>query len=278
MQIPQTLIGTAMGTVIFPTLAALSELDDRQGKRDAMSGALRFILIASIPSAVGLIFVGRPLVGLLERGAFDASASALVYSTLQFFALGIVVHSALEVVARSFYADKDTLTPLWAALGGAAINLVGSFVLSDFQAAERSSFYNLVATQFSFLSMQPVTGHVGGLALANSLGTAFEVGLLLLILRRRWQGINEDALTQTTLKTLAASLAMIPAILVVDLLWSSLGLSERGLIFDVLQVAFEALAGVIVFFVVATLLRMNELRTLLNMVLRRVPPQETVPA
>lgn len=278
MQIPQTLIGTAMGTVIFPTLAALSELDDRQGKRDAMSGALRFILIASIPSAVGLIFVGRPLVGLLERGAFDASASALVYSTLQFFALGIVVHSALEVVARSFYADKDTLTPLWAALGGAAINLVGSFVLSDFQAAERSSFYNLVATQFSFLSMQPVAGHVGGLALANSLGTAFEVGLLLLILRRRWQGINEDALTQTTLKTLAASLAMIPAILVVDLLWSSLGLSERGLIFDVLQVAFEALAGVIVFFVVATLLRMNELRTLLNMVLRRVPPQETVPA
>lgn len=278
MQIPQTLIGTAMGTVIFPTLAALSELDDRQGKRDAMSGALRFILIASIPSAVGLIFVGRPLVGLLERGAFDASASALVYSTLQFFALGIVVHSALEVVARSFYADKDTLTPLWAALGGAAINLVGSFVLSDFQAAERSSFYNLVATQFSFLSLQPVTGHVGGLALANSLGTAFEVGLLLLILRRRWQGINEDALTQTTLKTLAASLAMIPAILVVDLLWSSLGLSERGLIFDVLQVAFEALAGVIVFFVVATLLRMNELRTLLNMVLRRVPPQETVPA
>ena len=39
MQIPQTLIGTAMGIVIFPTLAALSELDDLSGKRDAMSGA-----------------------------------------------------------------------------------------------------------------------------------------------------------------------------------------------------------------------------------------------
>ena len=278
MQIPQTLIGTAMGTVIFPTLAALSELDDKQGKRDAMSGALRFILIASIPSAVGLIFVGRPLVGLLERGAFDASASALVYSTLQFFALGIVVHSALEVVARSFYADKDTLTPLWAALGGAAINLVGSFVFSDFQAAERSSFYNLVAAQFPFLNLQPVTGHVGGLALANSLGTAFEVGVLLLILRRRWQGINEDALTQTTLKTLAASLAMIPAILVVDLLWSALGLSERGLIFSVLQVVLETIAGVIAFIVVALTLRMNELRSLLNMLLRRAPKPEATPA
>ena len=66
---------TAMGTVIFPTLAALSELDDRQGKRDAMSGALRFIMIASIPSAVGLIFVGGPLVRLLERGALTVGIS-----------------------------------------------------------------------------------------------------------------------------------------------------------------------------------------------------------
>ncbi len=71
-----------------------------------------------------MILIGRPLISLLEGGAFDASAAALVYSTLQFFTLGLVVHSLLEVIARSFYADKDTITPFWAALGGAAINLV----------------------------------------------------------------------------------------------------------------------------------------------------------
>lgn len=269
MQIPQTLIGTAMGTVIFPTLAALSELDDREGKRDAMSGALRFIMIASIPSAIGLIFVGQPLIKLLERGAFDASASALVYSTLQFFALGLVVHSALEVVARSFYADKDTLTPLWAALGGATINLIGSFVLSDFQAAESAGFYNLVAAQYPFLSLQPVTGNVGGLALANSLGVAFEVTSLLWILRRRWQGINEDMLTRTTLKTLAASLAMIPAFLILNMAWDRLGLADRGIVFDVALVALEAAAGLAVFLIVAILLKMHELRTMVDLILRR---------
>ncbi|MAS34449.1 MAG: murein biosynthesis integral membrane protein MurJ [Anaerolineaceae bacterium] len=269
MQIPQTLIGTAMGTVIFPTLAALSELDDRDGKRDAMSGALRFIMIASIPSAIGLIFVGQPLIKLLERGAFDASASALVYSTLQFFALGLVVHSALEVVARSFYADKDTLTPLWAALGGATINLIGSFVLSDFQAAESAGFYNLIAAQYPFLSLQPVTGNVGGLALANSLGVAFEVTSLLWILRRRWQGINEDMLTRTTLKTLAASLAMIPAFLIVNMAWDRLGLANRGIIFDVALVTLEAAAGLAVFLIVAILLKMHELRTMVDLILRR---------
>ena len=97
MQIPETLIGTAMGTVIFPALAALSELNDVEGKRTAMSGALRFILIATIPSAIGLVLIGRPLISLLEGGAFDASASALVYSTLQFFLLGLIVHSMLEI-------------------------------------------------------------------------------------------------------------------------------------------------------------------------------------
>ncbi|MEP6988347.1 MAG: murein biosynthesis integral membrane protein MurJ, partial [Chloroflexota bacterium] len=129
MQIPETLIGTAMGIVIFPTLAQLSEVGDEPGKRDAMSGALRFILIATIPAAVGLILIGQPIISLLEGGAFDASASSLVYSVLRFFALGLVVHSALEVVARSFYADKDTLTPLWAAAGGAIINFVLALVL-----------------------------------------------------------------------------------------------------------------------------------------------------
>ncbi|NOG49310.1 MAG: hypothetical protein HND48_07575 [Chloroflexi bacterium] len=88
MQIPQTLIGTAMGVVVFPTLAAFSELGDVDGKRSAMSGAVRFILIGTIPASVALVVSGQPLISLLERGAFDASASALVYSTLVCFSLG----------------------------------------------------------------------------------------------------------------------------------------------------------------------------------------------
>ena len=50
MNIPETLIGSAMGFVVF-TLAALSELGDLEHKRRAMSGAVRFILIATIPAA-----------------------------------------------------------------------------------------------------------------------------------------------------------------------------------------------------------------------------------
>lgn len=276
MQIPQTLIGTAMGVVIFPTLAALSEKGDEDGKRDAMSGALRFIMIASIPSAVGLIFVGQPLISLLERGAFDASASVLVYSTLRFFSLGLIVHCALEVIARSFYADKDTLTPLWAALGGAIINLVGSYYLSGIGTLEGKEFFNSVAYTFPTLGITPVTGNVSGLALANSLGVAFEVIVLIWVLRRRWHGIHENALAVTTIKTLIASLIMALAIVIVNSIWNSLGLNERGMTYTIIQVALETSIGAIVFGISALLLRIDEIKTIFTLVLRRKPAAEVV--
>ncbi len=258
MQIPQTLIGTAMGIVIFPTLAALSEVDDLAGKRGAMAGALRFILIASIPSAVGLIVLGRPLISLLERGAFDASASALVYSTLTMFTLGLIVHSALEVIARSFYADKDTLTPLFAALGGALINFIGAFALSDVAAVDANVLRNHIAAQWPILGIPREMGQVSGLALANSLGVMFEVLALLLILRRRWRGVQGDALARTLLGTLIASLFMAAALIAVDLAWSALA-PDDSLPLTIARLALSGAVGLAVFMLAALLLRMREL-------------------
>ncbi|MBI1257480.1 MAG: murein biosynthesis integral membrane protein MurJ [Chloroflexi bacterium] len=273
MQIPETLIGTAMGTVIFPTLAALSELNDNDGKRTAMSGALRFILIATIPSAVGLILIGQPLISLLEGGAFDSSASALVYSTLQFFTLGLVVHSLLEIIARSFYADKDTLTPFWAALGGAAINLVLSIVLSGVTTIHTSALPQYTSAHLALSRLYPYfyadQGHVAGLALANSLGVTFEVLTLLFILRWRWNGIGESAIARTLAKTLAASLVMGLALVIINTVWTVTGLAERGKVFTIAQVAVEVGVGGLAFAGTAFALKMDELQTLITTVLRR---------
>ncbi len=268
MQIPQTLIGTAMGIVIFPTLAALSELNDLSGKRDAMSGALRFILICSIPAAIALILLGRPLISLLERGAFDASASALVYSTLSMFTLGLIVHSALEIIARSFYADKDTLTPLFAALGGALINFVLAFALSDVARVDSNTLLNSVARWAPWLQLSRDYGNVSGLALANSLGVMFEVLALLFILRRRWRGLAEDALARTLLKTLIASLVMAAAIVAVDLVWESLALGS-GIYLTIIRLLVGGAIGLAAFLLTALLLKMQELPELLTIIRQR---------
>jgi putative peptidoglycan lipid II flippase len=272
MQIPQTLIGTAMGVVIFPTLAALSELGDLTGKRAAMSGAVRFILVGTIPASVALVVSGRPLISLLERGAFDASASALVYSTLVCFALGLIVHSVLEVVARSFYADKDTLTPFLAAGAGASVNLVLSFVLSGALTLDPSA--SVVASARSSGVMLPDGvvawnyGMVGGLALANSLGVGLEVLLLIGILRRRWHGVEENALVRTISKTTVASLVMALAVLAVDYVWTAV-IGGGGLVQTIALLAAQAGVGLAVFVAAAYVLKLEELQTLLTVILRR---------
>ena len=166
MQLPETVLGTAMGIVVFPTLARIAERNDRAGLRRTFSWALRLILALSVPAAVGLLVLGRPLTALfLQRGAFDAAATERVYWALQFFALGLVTHSALEVVARLFYAQRDMWTPFWAALGGLALNATLGWILL------------------------PQMAH-GSMALANSLGAGLQVAFLLLVAQRRLDGIE----------------------------------------------------------------------------------------
>ena len=240
MQIPQTLLGTALGTVIFPTLAALSETGDEAGKRASFAGSLRMLIVTCIPATAGLLIIGQPLLSLLERGAFDASATQLVYRCLQFFALGLLAHAALEVVARSFYAEQDTLTPLWAALIGAALNLILALWLSG------------------VLMGNPSQEKVGNLALANTLGVVLEVTILLWWLRRRWVQFGQRELWQTTRRATLATLVMSAVLLLSHTFWRAA--IPSSLASNLALVLVQSLLGLTVFAIAGWRLGMQELR------------------
>jgi len=193
---------------------------------------------------------------------------------LQFFALGLIVHSALEVVARSFYADKDTLTPLWAALGGASINLVLSFLLSDVARVESNLFYNSIVAET--IGFQRDVGNVGGLALANSLGVAFEVGFLMVILRRRWHGVAENVLATTVIKTLFASLTMALSIVAISIAWDMIGLGTDSLPMNIGLLGVEVIIGALVFLGTAILIKMEELTMLYTMIFQHNNKQKAL--
>jgi putative peptidoglycan lipid II flippase len=177
MQFPETIIGTALGLTVFPTLSERANAGDRAGLRSTASWALRLVLALAIPAAVGLVVLGHPLTAIfLQRGAFDAAVTARVYRGLQFFALGLVFHSALEVVSRLFYAQRDMWTPFWAALAGLVTNtLVGGLMLSSLAHS--------------------------AIALSNSLGAGVQVVILLLVARKRLGGIEENALGASLVRT-----------------------------------------------------------------------------
>jgi len=120
---------------------------------------------------------------LFQRGQFTAESTALTAYTLQFFALGLVAHCALEIVTRAYYALHDTLTPVVFGVAAMALN-VG----------------------LSLLLIAPL--EQGGLALANSVATTVEALVLVLILRRRLGGVEGGSLWSSLARIVAASAVM----------------------------------------------------------------------
>ena len=265
-QIPQTLLGTALGIVVFPTLASLSESGKADVKQTTLNGILKFMLIATIPAMVGLILIGQPLISLLEGGAFDSSATDLVYASLRAFALSIVVMSILEIMARSFYADKDTLTPLWAALVGAAVNFVLAIYLSGFQLQ-----IDWLALRFT-LSPHPtplVNLGVAGLGLALSLGILLEITLLILILRRRWQWSVWNELGSTFVRVMLASVLMGAVVWLVNLVWEQMGLANQGRLLTLVQISVLGVVGVLSYVLWSWIFRIREIFDFMRMLLQQ---------
>lgn len=237
MQFPETIIGTAIGITVFPMLAALANAGDRDRLRRTASWALRLVLSLAIPAAVGLLTLGRPLTTLfLQRGAFDAAATERVVYGLRFLTLGLVMHSALEIVSGLFYAQRDMWTPLWAALLGLGVNAALAWVLL------------------------PSLAH-GAISLANSVGASAQVALLLFLARRRLAGIEGRQLATTTARSLLAALAMGGAVVGMQMLLPNTRLLIVG--------AGGLVVGSCVYLLVALALGSPELRELPALLLKR---------
>ncbi len=184
MQLPETVIGTAFGLVAFPTLAELAARHDLAALRGTLAGAMRAVLTLALPTTAAMLLLGRPLLELLyQRGAFDAAATAAVLAPLRYYALGLAGHACLELAARAFFAQQDTVTPLYIAAGSAALNVLLALWL-----------------------VRPLGA--GGLALANSLAITAEVLALIWVLRRRWRGVDARATLRAAWRILLATLAM----------------------------------------------------------------------
>jgi putative peptidoglycan lipid II flippase len=162
MQVPETIVGTALGTALLPTLSEHAARGDDQAFEASLSRAARVLLAFSLPTTVVLAIVIRPLVH--AAFGFDAAGTDLVTWATRAYLLGLTGHSLLEVAARAFYARKDARTPLLASLLSTVV----------FVAAGTSLFRTLGAP---------------GIGLANSLAFTIEALLLLALIGRRFPAV-----------------------------------------------------------------------------------------
>lgn len=190
MLLPQGVFAQAVATVAFPTFAGQAARGERGAMRATLAATLRSVFLLTIPAAVGLLVLARPLVALLfERGAFQAASTEAVAGALAFYALGLVGHAGVEIVVRAFYALHDTWTPVW--VGGLAMgaNILLSLTLP---------------AAFVWAGLPP---HAG-LALANSIAVLLEMVGLLALLRPRLGGLEGRALVASVTRSGAAAAVM----------------------------------------------------------------------
>jgi putative peptidoglycan lipid II flippase len=188
---PQGIIGQALGIAAFPTMAALAVRGQRDEMRQIFADSLRILLFLGLPFSVLFALLAHPLVTFLYTwGLMGDEGVEFVSWALLFYAVGLVPLLALEVVARTFYALSDTLTPV---LSG-AVQIVIMWLLSLW-------FSRVIFPQLGWLPL-------GGLALGFSLSNVIEVLLLLWLLRRKLGGIQGYSLLNGLWRMGAATLLM----------------------------------------------------------------------
>jgi putative peptidoglycan lipid II flippase len=109
MQVPETLLGTAIATAMLPTLAEFAARADWGSFRTAMEKAMRVMLALTLPAAAILVAGINPL---LRYGftKFDSHQIGLFVLTVRIFLFTLSGFAIQEVLARSFYARKEAWT------------------------------------------------------------------------------------------------------------------------------------------------------------------------
>ena len=244
MLMAQAVIAQSAAIAVMPTFSAQHALGQQDEMRSSLAATLRSVILLALPASLGLILLRQPLISLLyQRGEFDARAVEIVAWALLWYAAGMVGHSIMEILTRAFYAQHDTKTPVLIGTVAMALNVVFSLIFIKV---------------FEFLGWMP---H-GGLALANSLATALEAIVLFIVMRKRLNGIEGSHILRGIIPSAAGAAAMSLAILG----WLYLGQNFSAWILAPVGVVL----GGGIYFSTLWILRVPELRYLVNGVLRRL--------
>ena len=184
VQFPLGIFAIALATAVLPSLSRLASAGDMVGLKETFAYAMQLVLFISIPAMVGLIILREPIVALLfKRGEFDAHTTHMTAIALMHYSVGLWAFSGVRIVVATFYALQDTKTPVRMAV----ISIVANIALG--------------------IALMGPLRH-GGLALATSLASILNLGLLLGALRRRLGWLKGREILRSTVKTGVCSLVM----------------------------------------------------------------------
>ena len=181
VQFPLGIFAVATATAVLPGLSRQAAVNDVKAFKATFVYAIKLILFITLPAMVGLIVLREPIVALLfQRGEFGSDATVLTAYALLYYAIGLWAFSAVRIVVATFFAMQDSRTPAQTAI----ISIIANIL-------------------FGIMLMRPL-GH-GGLALATTLASVVNLGLLIRALRIKLGQLGWRSIALSACRTMACS-------------------------------------------------------------------------
>ncbi|MEO6740279.1 MAG: murein biosynthesis integral membrane protein MurJ [Chthoniobacteraceae bacterium] len=246
MQLPLGMFGVAIGTVALPLLSRSAALGNRDEFREALSRGIRLVFFLTVPASVGLWMLSEPILSVIYQHNkvtwHDIEQSA---AALRYYSLGLAAYAGMKVLAPAFYAIGRRKTPMMISFLAIGVN----FGLNSW---------------FTKLGY----GH-RGLALSTGIVALTNFGLLYWFMRREIVTLQTRKLLVTLVKVFLASDAL--ALVCWGGKWLLLERWETmGLLLRMSALTLTILLAIGAFSAVAAMLRLREMRDLLDAVQRKL--------
>ena len=244
VELPLGVFAIAVGTATLPSFSEQVAQGRFDELKRTIAFSLRLILFITIPATVALIVLRVPIISVLfQRGEFGIPSTLNTAQALLCYAVGLWAFSVIRIIVSAFYSLQDTRAPMKAAIVALIVNAL-----------------------FSVALMFPLKH--GGLALATSIATAVNVGMLWVILNRRIGKLLDRTFYDSLGRTCLASLAMWGVVWLIGTVypWNIAGPFDARLVHLLLCVA----GGAVSFFGAALLLRSPEVTTAVGSIRRRL--------
>ncbi|HZU12910.1 MAG TPA: murein biosynthesis integral membrane protein MurJ [Chloroflexota bacterium] len=231
-------IGIAVAALTFAVMPSISS-DAASGEierfKDTLALGIRFVLFLTIPAAIGYLALGTPIVTLLfQHHHFTPGNTHQTVQALLGYAPQIPMVGLDQMMIFSFYARKDTLTPMLVGVLGVLVYVTTGIIL-------KARYYVL------------------GLAAANTIQNSTHAIVLLVLMVLAIGPLQRRGITASVARSLGAGLAMGAATAgLAGFLSAALG--DATLITRATLVLLPVVAGSAIYVAAAAALRSPELR------------------
>lgn len=223
VQFPLALTGTAMGTVLLPTLSRQIKQNLIDESIKTTNRAMEMVLLFTIPASAAFMVMAVPLIGVMfERGAFDHTATIETAKGLIAYSFGLPAFVLIKIFTPGFFASGDTKTPVKIAMLCLVVNVTVS------------------------LSLIGYIGYVG-LAIATGVSSWLNTILLCTILVKRGMYKFEEGLIKRMMNIIFSSAVMAGALMLIEFLAADY--MHQGFVEKLMVITVMIISGVAVFFI-----------------------------